>query len=154
MSKKSKKQQRQKRKVIVMRGASGSGKSTYVKKHFPGAEICSADQFFIDSKTGEYEFNPKMLGAAHGECKRNFKNSLRSKVPLVVVDNTNTMLKELQPYIMAAQAANYEIEVIRLEVPLDVAAQRNVHGVPYDAVKRMKGRMVDYPGEKIISGTD
>lgn len=141
------------RKVVIMRGASGSGKSTYVKKHFPDAVVCSADSYFVDSE-GNYNFDPTKLGDAHGQCKRSFKDALDRSQPLVVVDNTNTTLRELQPYLQMAKAHGYEVEVVRVETPLDVAAARNVHGVPFDAVKRMKGRMVDFLDEKIVSGTD
>lgn len=139
------------RKVVIMRGASGSGKSTYAKKNFPDAVVCSADAYFVDDK-GNYNFDPRKLGDAHGSCKRSFKDALDHSQPLIVVDNTNTTLRELQPYLQMAQAHGYDVEVIRVETPLDVAAKRNVHGVPYDSVKKMKGRMVDFPGEKIVSG--
>jgi len=140
-------------KVVIMRGASGSGKSTYAKKHYPDAVVCSADSYFVDAQ-GDYNFDPTKLGAAHGQCKRSFKDALDRSEPLVVVDNTNTTLRELQPYVQLARARGYDVDVVRVETPLDVAAKRNVHGVPFDAVKRMKGRTVDFPGEKIVSGTD
>jgi NEDD4-binding protein 2 len=141
------------RKVIIMRGASGSGKSTYTKKHYGDAVVCSADNYYVDDQ-GNYNFDPTKIGAAHRQCKRSFKDALDRSEPLVVVDNTNTTLKELQPYIQVAEAHGYEVEVVRVETPLDIAAKRNAHGVPFDAVKRMKDRTVDYPGEKIVSGTD
>jgi len=141
------------RQVKIIRGASGSGKSTYTKKHFPNAIVCSADAYFVDDQ-GNYNFDPTKIGAAHGSCRRSFKAALDRFQPLIVVDNTNTTLREFKPYIDLARKRGYDVEVIRLEVPLDVAAKRNVHGVPYDAVKRMKGRTVDFPGEKIVSGTD
>ena len=34
------------KKIVIMRGIPGSGKSTYVRENFDGAWICSADDFF------------------------------------------------------------------------------------------------------------
>ena len=144
------------RKVVIMRGPSGSGKSTYTKKHYPDAYVCSADLFFHDEK-GNYNFDPKLLGRAHEDCKRKFKKALHEKRPLVVVDNTNTKFWEMKPYIQMAREAGYDVEFVRLSTPVDVAASRNVHGVPLDAVKRMADRMEDLPTElarkeKVVEG--
>lgn len=139
--------------VVLIRGISGAGKSTYVKKHFPDAVVCSADHHFED-KEGGYNFDPRKLGAAHGSCKRKFAEALQRKEPLVVVDNTNTKMKEMTPYYKAAKAAGYEVRVVRLVVDPEVAASRNVHNVPEEVVKRMQARFADTPpewGEKIVS---
>jgi predicted kinase len=141
------------KKVILLRGISGAGKSTYTSKHFPGAVVCSADQYFI-SPDGNYKFDPEKLGSAHGSCKRKFKKALEANDPLIVVDNTNTTLWEMQPYIQLAAAHGYDVDVIRLEVSPELAASRNLHGVPPEAIKKMQDRMVDYPGEKIVSGVE
>ena len=140
------------RKVIIMRGASGSGKSTYTNKNHPDAVVCSADSYFVD-KDGNYNWDPKKIGFAHTSCQKSFKMALDRSEPLIVVDNTNTTVKEFKFYLDAARDHGYDVEVVRIETPLDVAAARNVHNVPFDAVKRMKGRMVDFLGEKIVSGT-
>lgn len=146
------------KKVVIMRGPSGSGKSTYIKRHLPDAHVCSADHFF-HKDDGSYEFDPSKLGAAHEACKRKFKKALKKGEPIVVVDNTNTKMWEMKPYIMAARNAGYEIEFVRLSTPVDVAAARNVHGVPQDAVKRMADRMQELPPdlarkEKVVEGVD
>lgn len=137
--------------MIILRGISGAGKSTYVKKNFPDAVVCSADTYFVD-QDGNYNFDPSKLGHAHNHCQNSFKHALDRNQPLVVVDNTNTTMREMKPYLQMAKDHGYDVEVVRIETPLDVASRRNVHGVPYDAVKRMKGRTVDFPGEKIVSG--
>jgi predicted kinase len=140
------------KKVVIMRGQSGAGKSTYAKKNFPGAVMCSADSFFIDPKTGEYKFDPTKLGFVHNSCQRKYEAALKSGEPLVVVDNTNTTLKEMQPYLQLADVYGYDVEVIRLDTPVGVAAKRNTHGVPAVAVQKMRDRMIDFPGETVVSG--
>lgn len=147
---------RQQKELVIMRGPSGSGKSTYAKKHFPGAVMCSADSYF--SRSGEYKFDRNKLGAAHGYSKGKCETSLKKGVPLVVVDNTNTTLREMKPYVKLAQKYGYSVRFVRLETPVSVAAGRNVHGVPEEAVERMAARMADVPEEwgqeTVVSGTD
>ena len=144
------------KKVVIMRSISGGGKSTYIRKHFPDAIVCSADHFF-DQKDGSYKFNPKLLSVAHKACSMKFGKALKDKVPLIVVDNTNTTMREIRPYVMAAKAAGYEVEVIRIDTPVSVAHQRNSHGVPLASIQRMADRMAPAPPEyheKVVSGTD
>lgn len=143
-------------KVVIMRSISGGGKSTYVRKHFPGAVVCSADHFF-DQKDGSYKFNPKLLSVAHKVCSTKFGKALKSKKPLIVVDNTNTTMREIRPYMMAAKAAGYEVDVVRIDTPVDVAHKRNAHGVPLEAIQRMADRMAPAPkewNEMVVSGTE
>ena len=142
--------------VVIMRGTSGSGKSTYISKHLAGALVCSADHFF-HKDDGSYEFDVRKLGAAHEACKRKFKKALKQGEPLVVVDNTNTKMWEMKPYIMAARHAGYELEFVRMDTPVEVAAARNVHGVPQEAVQKMADRMQELPDdparkEKVVEG--
>ena len=139
--------------VILMRGISGSGKNTYISKHFPEAFVCSADDYFVDP-SGNYNFDRRKLGSAHGGCKEKFIKALHSREPLIIINNTNTMLREMNPYVKPARRQGYRIECIRLDVPVEVAHARNVHGVPYGAVKAMAERMANVPTdwhEKVIS---
>lgn len=139
-----------------MRGPSGSGKSTYIQNHLPDAYVCSADHYFV-GEDGVYRFDRRKLGAAHGECQRKFKQALKDRVPVIVVDNTNTMMKEMKPYVMAAKHRGYRVECVRLDTPVDVAAARNQHGVPYGAVQAMAARMCEVPpdwNETVIKGTE
>lgn len=125
-----------------MRGISGSGKSTYVKNNYPDAVVCSADSFFM--RKGQYKFDPNLLYKAHGMCKKAFVAALNRGVKVIVVDNTNTMNKEMKFYITEALSREgVEIEVVRLTTPVNVAANRNVHGVPAEVVQKMSDRMQD-----------
>lgn len=147
---------RERKQMVIMRGPSGSGKSTYTKKHFPEAVVCSADSYF--ERSGEYKFDRTKLGAAHGYSKGKCETSLKKGVPLVVVDNTNTTLREMKPYVKLARQYGYTVRFVRLETPVTVAAGRNTHGVPEEAVQRMADRMADVPEEwgqeTVVSGTE
>jgi predicted kinase len=130
-------------KVKILCGISGSGKSTYIKNHFPDADVCSADHFFM--KDGEYKFDPAKLSKAHGECLKHFVYLMSTKphgdrIP-VVVDNTNTTVVEIAPYAALALAYGCDLEIIILEAPLEKAAARNQHGVPRDAVEGQHKRL-------------
>jgi len=130
-------------KVIILRGVSGSGKSTYTRTHHPAALVCSADDFFI-GEDGVYRFDGTRIKDAHKWCMRKFVDALRgmdsSQDREIVVDNTHTMLWEFSGYVQVAEAHGYEVEIVRMDTPVDVAAARNTHGVPLKAVQGMADR--------------
>lgn len=151
-------------KVVIMRGISGSGKSTYSQKHYPKAYRCSADDFFTEvvGEGKSYVFDPRRLGEAHRWCMERFiratthKDPL-GKAPLVVVDNTHLQMWEFMGYVQVAQAMGYEVEVVRMDTPTEVAAKRNTHGVPFNKVEDMSRRFQHIPSflglnEKIVKG--
>jgi predicted kinase len=51
----------------------------------------------------------------------------------------------MKPYVNMANEHDYDILIIRLEVDPDVAAKRNVHGVPSEVVQNMCDRMQPLP---------
>jgi predicted kinase len=102
--------------VILLRACSNAGKSTFAEylQSFTGyAVICCADDYFYQD--GEYKFNPQGLGAAHGECRRKFVESVESGKELIIVANTNTSPKEFQFYIDNAEDCGYRVFSIILE---------------------------------------
>lgn len=122
-------------KVIIMRGIPGSGKST-VGAGLAGAGIkVSADDFFMVN--GEYQFNPAQISAAHADCFRRFLACLAHGVDTVVVDNTNLATWECSPYVLAANAFGYEVEIVNVKCDAAVAYARQTHGVPAMAHARM-----------------
>lgn len=127
------------KKVKILRGVAGSGKSTYARANYPNALVVSADHYFI--KDGIYTFDVAKLGDAHSTCFRNYIQALIDDVELVVVDNTNTTAWECSPYVQGASAFGYEVEIITLECDPDMAAQRNIHGVPRKSVLDMYRRI-------------
>lgn len=127
------------KKVIVMRGVPGSGKSQYARG--TGGVVVSADDFFVRVGKGAYAFDPTKLGEAHGMCLREFVEAVQGERPLVVVDNTNTTTTEAAPYMAVAAAYGYEAEIHEIGCDPLVAAKRNVHGVPEDRVLAMAARM-------------
>lgn len=160
------------KRVKILSGVSGCGKSTLacelLAAHSPDGEnpysvICvSADQFFMVN--GEYKYEHGKIGEAHSKCFRNFLDAIGGNpaysVNLVVVDNTNTTVAEIAPYVLAASAFGYEHEIITIVHPNDhkyrdsdrdwmyakQCAARNTHGVSVHAilaqVKRIELRVL------------
>jgi len=137
-------------KLIVMRGVSGSGKSTKAReilKQVAAGEIayiCSADDYFIDRSSGMYNFDPKKIGGAHSWCKAKAETAMDLGVNIVIIDNTNTKRWEYQPYIDLAEHFGYEVQIETVgqidESNLKVYANRNKHGVSLDVIKKQAAR--------------
>ena len=72
-----------------MRGLPGSGKSTASSSLFPNAVIASADSFFIDPETQQYNFNNNGLAAAHVRAQELCRLHMTRDAPTIVVDNCN-----------------------------------------------------------------
>jgi predicted kinase len=123
------------KKVYIMRGISGSGKSTYIKNNFSGAIVCSADNYFIDN--GKYNYDPKLIAEAHKDCFRNFLFSLKNEFKEIAVDNVNSLAWQISPYIILAECYRYETEIIEISIDPNIAAKRNQHGVSEKAIKGM-----------------
>ena len=133
--------------VKVMRGISGSGKSTIAKKLRQDAYyrdelpmIVSADDYFI-GPDGIYRFSVETLGEAHKDCMRKFLQYLQDGMSPIIVDNTNINLEDLAPYVAVGQALDYDVEILQVNVPLEIAKGRNVHGVSDKIVEAMHTRM-------------
>jgi tRNA uridine 5-carbamoylmethylation protein Kti12 len=152
------------KKMYIMRGLPGSGKSTWARtaarlcledKATNGVVICSTDDQFLNDK-GEYVFEPHKLGWAHAENQRKVYAFLKAGVSLIIVDNTNTTRKEMEPYQAMAQAHGYEVEQVligkdqlfpgmdgsqySLADYIDLCARRNTHKVPRESIERMARR--------------
>jgi tRNA uridine 5-carbamoylmethylation protein Kti12 len=147
------------KRVTIMRGLPGSGKSTWIDQEFRAQSskpcelaVCSADKFFLDEHK-KYTFNPLKLGEAHRGCLRNFVDSVTcdwndDHLPTleIVVDNTNMRVDEMLPYIRLAQAFDIPIRVVHLIVSTQTAAERNIHNVPNHSIKKMAERFQPIPG--------
>jgi len=141
--------------VIVLRGLPGAGKSTLANQLIAEASvegrtvsIFSADKFFV-GPNGIYRFDRTQLGAAHGRCLRHYARKLSwletaSAGPqTIIVDNTNTTVSEILPYVKLAQAFSLSFEVVTISCDPALAAARNIHGVPGAKVQEMHKRLRD-----------
>ena len=142
--------------VIILRGVPGSGKSYFIKETIKELnleedqyKICSADNHFIN-ENGEYKFVRNKIKEAHEQCYKDFMECLdkstEEKKIVVFVDNTNTKFWEFSKYLQLGSKENKTLVVsIRLPKKSDLHTKveegtfldRNTHGVPSSAVKRM-----------------
>ena len=118
-----------------MRGLPGSGKSTKAASY--GGTIVSADDFFTHD--GEYHYNQFRTGEAHERCRMDFLIALSRGDSPVVVDNTNIIKKEYEPYVQMAEDAGYDviIDTVQTDLTPQDLAERNTHGVPVDVIEKM-----------------
>ncbi len=141
------------KKMITMRGCPGAGKTTkakeLIKEHRQEnygkvSYTCSADKFFINPENGKYEFDVNMLSQAHAWCRGNANAACELEVDLIIIDNTNMTKREYQPYEEMAKRFGYVFETCVVgsfdEQSLEEYANRNIHGVTLDAIRRMARR--------------
>lgn len=128
------------KKCFVMRGIPGSGKSTRARQLAgDSGKIHSTDDYFM--KNGKYVFDASRIQHNHHLNFEAFKADLALGISPVIVDNTNTQKWEYEKYQKAAEEAGYQVEVISIpHIDPVVAAQRNTHGVPEVAIRRMIAR--------------
>lgn len=124
------------KKVTIMRGIPGSGKSTWMQMNLFG-HVVSADYYFTNPVTGEYHFNPEQLPNAHNACLKDFIDHLQRERDHIIVDNTNVRTFEIAPYYRLAEVFGYEVEIVWLVCDPAVAVARGVHGVPENLVRTM-----------------
>lgn len=153
------------KKLVIIRGIPGSGKSTFANKILTVAEKsgettyhCEADDYFMVD--GEYKFDRAKLGAAHSTCFNNIIGAMKKGIDCVVVSNTFTTIREIKPYVEAAESYDYQVVVYRMmgekmgdetnDVLGRFASFTNVHSVPTEALRNMVNRFADYDGEIII----
>lgn len=140
--------------VTVLRGLSGSGKTTWATKReeavaegraspLVGAVVVSADQHLVFGDT--YQFGPALVKEAHATCLRQFVSEATTYGKLsprqVIVDNTNCSLAEIAPYCAIAQAYKHELQILEFTQPVDVCLHRNIHRVPLEVLAAQAANM-------------
>jgi hypothetical protein len=167
------------KRLVIMRGLPWCGKSytaldllTKFRAESPcnieDGEIFSTDEYFYTevkpNKPNEYSFDMNLLGRAHRWNQERAAKAMYAGNPLVIIDNTNTTLKEPMPYVEVGYVEGYTIEVqeptsdrwktIR-ELLLDknknrkalqdwakklAEGSKETHNVPVEAIERMMSR--------------
>jgi len=137
----------EKRKIVyIMRGISGSGKSTVAReiaaREIAGTEgvIHSTDSYFV-SEAGEYKFDPMTIGEKHRLNMADFEKSLLDGKTLVIVDNTNITRRDYEPYVELARKHGYEVRFKEMPIiGIGEALARNTHNVPREKIELQKSR--------------
>lgn len=129
-----------KRTVWILRGTSGSGKNFVADKlDLPNKVVVSADDYFTDQE-GNYNFDGTKLGNAHLRCKSRFLDALcNPEVTNIIVNNTNTQVKEFNFYKSKAEQIGADVIFLVVEKRHD---GENSHGVPIEAIDKHEERII------------
>ena len=116
---------------LLLRSVSGAGKSLLANnlQNLIGEQQCkvvSADDYFTD-KAGEYVFKKELLGQAHFYCRSEFIKALSTRVPLIIVSNTNAKRADFNFYLERARQFGYIVHVMVIE---NYMGTTNSHNVP------------------------
>lgn len=132
--------------LYLLRGVSGSGKSTLavtLNMYLPFCKWVAADDYFIEE--GEYKFDPTKLGKAHTWCQGQVEVWMEQEWDNIVVHNTLTTEKELQPYLDLAKEHGYKVVSLVVE---NRHGSDSVHDVHQDVRKKQEQRL--YGNLKLI----
>ncbi|KAH8257590.1 hypothetical protein KR038_011669, partial [Drosophila bunnanda] len=138
--------------MVIMRGPPGSGKSTLaesllrqsrlLERHGVQDFVLGTDDYF-KSRNG-YEFNPTLLPAAHEWNQQRVREKAARGWSPIFVDNTNTMVWEMQPYVQIGVKYGYVLELLEPQTSwcksASKLAQKNIHQVPRENIQRMLER--------------
>tara|TARA_R110002020_G_scaffold36503_5_gene109782 strand:+ start:1086 stop:1547 length:462 start_codon:yes stop_codon:yes gene_type:complete len=145
--------------LILLRGVSGAGKTTVAEifnwlgsdkecgDGYPystdglafsnDAVTYSADDYFIDSVTGEYKFDPTLLTDAHKLCQSSVEGAMKEEMEHIVVHNTFTTEWEMQPYFDLALYYGYRVSTLIVE---NRHESKSIHNVPDEVIEKQRKR--------------
>jgi predicted ABC-type ATPase len=120
--------------LVILRGASGSGKSTFAEflKSLGGFShhFETDNYFYVD---GVYKFDPKKLGENHAKCFADFQKAINNNDGNVILSNTSCKIWEFKKYKDYAESKGFRVFVLAMSQQF-----QNTHGVPEEKVAQMK----------------
>ena len=115
--------------LVLIRGLPGSGKSTLARELADNGYLhFEADMFF--EVGGTYRYDASKIRDAHSWCQRMTRQAL-GRGEKVVVSNTFTQLREMEPYL----AMSKDVRVVEAK-----GRWQNQHAVPEAMLERMAQR--------------
>lgn len=155
------------KRLILMQGAPGCGKSTMASilmdffgrtlpprgvEFYIGVTVRSADDYWYEvvepDQPEKYSWNTELSGKNHVWNQHRVLEDMKDEIPVIIVDNTNTLRKEAAPYVVLAKMFGYSVEAVRVDPGVDVCVARQAdrpedRRVPEDVIRTMHGRMED-----------
>ena len=130
------------KKLYIVRGLPGSGKSTFAEA-LVGSDflVCEADKYFIVD--GEYKFDGTKIKQAHEWCRNRVETYMKDSLVNdqfyreIAVSNTFTQEWEMESYYKLAEQYGYMVFSIIVE---NRHGGKNAHGVPDEKLEQMKNR--------------
>ncbi|MGV9817648.1 polynucleotide kinase-phosphatase [Nocardia xishanensis] len=108
--------------LVVLIGSTGSGKSTFARKHFPSTAIVSSDacRGIVSDDENDQSATPEAFALLHHIAGIRLRRGLRT-----VIDATNVQPRARQELVAVARAHDVLPVAIVLDVPDAVCLQRN-----------------------------
>ena len=125
----------------ILRGVSGSGKSTLaetLENSLHHAKAVAADDFFYKLGKGTYQFDIKRLGEAHRWCRERVIVCMELEYINIILHNTNTSEKGINPYINIAERYGYKVVSLVVEKR---HGSNDVHKVPSEVKVAQENRL-------------
>ena len=139
------------KRLILIRGVSGSGKSTLADEleslyisYFDSIDSdntvarVEADMFWYLDDEDVYAFDASKLGEAHQWCKETVLDYIDNDVDYIIVSNTFTTEKELEPYLGLAKDYGYTVTSLVVE---NRHGNTDVHAVPENIKQKQATRL-------------
>jgi len=129
------------KKLIILRGLPGSGKTTLAKQIANNYGLIFSTNDYFYQKDGSYKFNAKKLKDAHFWNQDRATHAMSKNKPLIIINNNHIRKWEARPYIEVALKYNYDIEIIETDTPwrnnINELATRNNFNVPIKVIENM-----------------
>jgi len=145
--------------LFICRGLPSSGKTYAANKLRKFLQVNNSDCFIFSTddhwldENGVYNFQPQYLAKAHRWNRDRVATAMEKHVRNIVVDNTNTTLKEMKAYIDLARNNGYGVTLVYPNTSwawnVQECAKRNSHGVPLETIQKMFDR---FEGHATIEG--
>lgn len=131
--------QQSNKKLILMRGISGSGKSTKASQLSKGGVVFSTDEFFYFE--GKYIFDLDKTTEYHKKNVDRTEDAMQHSISPIVIDNNNITASAMKPYVELADKYGYDVSFAKPETAwawdAEELAKRNRHEVPLERIQTM-----------------
>lgn len=125
--------------LYLIRGVSGSGKTSLAKSMEQGmrySRAIAADDYFMVE--GKYLFDANKLHNAHMWCQDQVEGLMICDMSHIIVHNTFTTEKEMEPYFNLAKTHGYQVVTLVVE---NRHGSKSVHDVPNEVIDRQRARL-------------
>lgn len=110
------------RSLVILMGASGSGKSSFAKKHFKATEILSSDKFraMVRDDESDQSASKDAFDVLHYVLRKRLAAGR-----LTVIDATNVRSKDRRSLLKLAEEYQVSVVAIALNLPESICQKRN-----------------------------
>jgi protein phosphatase len=108
--------------LVLLIGASGSGKSTFAARHFKPTEVLSSDRFramLCDDESAQH-VSAHAFELLHQVCDKRLHFER-----LTVIDATNTRTEARKPFLAMAKHHHYPVVAIVFDLPVNALADND-----------------------------